>query len=181
MAIDRRTFLLAGALLLPAYGRAHTPYRQWKVLRQRFLLVHSTREDLGGDALAERVVATLDRLLPEARAMVARARDLERLASLLTTDQAVLGVMRPAEAQALYRSEGRFAGAKGDGVRALLAIDDRLLVTVADLPRHHAWLLCAALTESGSDLQAAVPDSEAPPVHPGALAYARGEPLKAQE
>src|SRR5688572_18494959 len=97
MTIDRRTFLVGGLWVATA-ALAHTPYRQWKVLRQRFLLVHSTREDPAGDALAERVVAALDRVLPEARAMVARAPDLVRVASLMTTGQAVLGVMREPDA-----------------------------------------------------------------------------------
>jgi hypothetical protein len=181
MPMNRRAIL--GVLLLIASqgAGAHTPYRQCKVLRERYLLVHSTREDPEGDVLAERIVKVLDRVLPEARAMVARARDLDLLASLLTTGQAVLGIMRSAEAQALYRSQGRFAGMKGETVRVLLAVEDRLLVTVRDLPRHHAWLLASALTEAQAGLHAGVPDYEAPPVHPGAVAFARGESLKAQE
>jgi hypothetical protein len=179
--MKRRSFLLASALLACRSANAHTPYGQWKVLRERYLLVHSTREDPDGDTLADRIVAVLERSLPEARAMVARTRDLNRLASLLTTGQAVLGIMRSAEAQSLYRSEGRFAGMKGEILRALLTVEDRLLVTVRDLPRHHAWLLASALTEAQAGLHAGVPDYEAPPVHPGALAFARGESLKSQE
>jgi hypothetical protein len=181
MTIDRGTLLFAGALWLAAPALAHTPYRQWKVLRQRFLLVHSTREDPAGDALAERVVAALDRVLPEARAMVARAPDLVRVASLMTTGQAVLAVMREPEAIAMHAADGRFTGLRGEVLRSLLALDQYLLVTVQDLPRHHAWLLASALLETQVALQARVPADNALPVHPGALAFARGEPLEKQE
>lgn len=181
MTIDRRSFLLGGALCFASSALAHTPYRQWKVLRQRFLLVHSTREDPAGDALAERIVAALDRVLPEARAMVARAPDLVRVASLMTTGQAVLAVMREPEAAAMHAAEGRYSGMRGDVLQAMLALPPYLLVTVRDLPRHHAWLLASALTETQAGLQARVPDSAALPVHPGVLAFARGERLEKQE
>ncbi|MGH8706937.1 MAG: hypothetical protein ACREVD_02620, partial [Burkholderiales bacterium] len=69
---------------------AHSPYRQWKVLRQRFLLVHSTRTDPVGDELAERLVAVLQGVLPQANALVGRSRDEARLAALLTSGQAML-------------------------------------------------------------------------------------------
>ena len=81
---------------------AHTPYRQWKILRQRFLLVHSSRSDPVSDEIAESMVEILDRVLPKARAMVARAPDEQRIASLMTTGQAVLAVMRTDLAVDLY-------------------------------------------------------------------------------
>jgi hypothetical protein len=181
--MDRRAFLLAAGLLASPPALAHTPYRQWKVLRQRYLLVHSTREDPQGDALAERIVAVLARVLPRANAMVARAPDLKRLASLLTTGQAVLAVMRPEEARDLHAGQSRFAGFDGEALRALLEVADRVLVTVDSLPRHHAWLLASALTREATELNARVPAAveEAVPVHPGASAFLRGEPLEAQE
>src|SRR5688500_20348351 len=87
--ISRRAFLLALAALAARPAAAHSPYRQWKVLRERFLLVHSTRTDPDGDALAEKLVAILHEILPQANAMVGRARDETRLASLLTSGQAM--------------------------------------------------------------------------------------------
>lgn len=174
--MNRRRFVavLAALAAAPAYG--HTPYRQWKVLRQRYLLVHSTRTDPRSDALAELAVATLARELPEAKPMVARARRLERLASLLTTGQAVLGVMRARDATDLFRSRGALAAFDGRDLRCLLAVDAHVLATVASFPEHHAWLVTAALVEHAHELQWRVPVNDAPvPVHPGALAYMRGE------
>ncbi|MSQ89561.1 MAG: hypothetical protein EXR32_09845 [Betaproteobacteria bacterium] len=179
--MKRRIFLVAVAALLAQTAQAHSPYRQWGVMRQRYLLMHSTRTDLRGDEIAEQLVAILQRVLPEANAMVGRAPDLQRVASLLTTRQAVLAVMRPDDARDLFLGRGAFNAYQGANLRRLARAEDRVLVTVEDFPAHHAWLLAAALVENPGTLNIRVPDSiqgEAP-VHPGAAGFARGEPLTA--
>jgi hypothetical protein len=178
--------LLAFALTLPLvrHGVAHTPYRQWKILRQRFLLVHSTRSDPVSDEIAGRIVEVFDRVLPQAKAMVARAPDEQRVASLMTTGQAVLAVMQADEAADLYLSRGAFGDYDGEQLRAVVAIDDHLLVSVASFPRHHAWLVTSALIENGAAPAVRLPDDANAggevPLHEGAAAFARGEPLEAQ-
>jgi hypothetical protein len=185
--ISRRVFLLslAAAAVYTAAGpaRAHSPYRQWKVLRQRFLLVHSTRTDPEGDELAERLVALLQGVLPQANALVGRSRDEARLAALLSSGQAMLAVLRPDDARDLFLGRAAFAGQDARGLRRLLAVESRILATVESFPRHHAWLVSAALCENAAGLAVRVPraDESAVPVHAGALAYARGEPLEAAE
>ena len=179
--------LLAFSLTLPLAGRgfAHTPYRQWKILRQRFLLVHSTRSDPASDDIAERIVGIFDSVLPQAKAMVARAPDEQRVASLMTTGQAVLAVMQADEAADLYLSRGAFGDYDGAQLRSVVAIDDHLLVSVAAFPRHHAWLVTSALIENGASPAVRLPDDVntggAVPLHDGAAAFARGEPLEAQD
>jgi hypothetical protein len=160
---------------------AHTPYRQWKVLRQRFLLVHSTRTDAAADALAEQLVAILQRVLPQANALVARTTDERQLASLLASEQALLAVMRPRDAEDLFLGRAAFAGLEGGGLRRLLDVDARVVAALDAFPRHHAWLLSAALTENAGTLAIHVPrvEGSAVPVHAGALAFARGERLEA--
>ncbi len=177
---------LAAVLTVPLAGavHAHTPYRQWKVLRQRFLLVHSSRTDPVSDEIAEQLVAILDRVLPEAHAMVARAPDQQRIASLLTTGQAVLAVMRTDETSALYERRGEFREMEGQQLRTLVRIGDHQLVTVASFPRHHAWLVTAALSENGAEFGIRVAeqnDDDGAPPHDGALAFANGEALEAQQ
>ena len=187
--MTRRLFLrslLAGTLTLPLTATllAHTPYRQWKVLRQRFLLMHSSRADPLSDEIAEELVRVLDSVLPEANAMVARAPDQQRIASLMTTGQAVLAVMRADEAEDLYERRGEFRDYQGEQLRWLVAIDDYRLVTVDTFPRHHAWLVTAALTENGADLGIRPPghsEGGSPPAHDGAFAFANGESLESQQ
>lgn len=153
------------------------------MLRQRFLLVHSTRTDPASDEIAEKLVATLKRVLPKANAMVARAPDAKRIASLLTTGQAVLAVMRPDEAAKLFRGEQPFSAYSGDQLRVLLRVDDHVLLSVSDFPIHHAWLLASALTENASGASISVPADAVlgVPVHEGAAAFRRGEPLEAMK
>lgn len=188
--MSRREFfrlVLVGALGA-AFGppaRAHTPYRQWKVLRERFLLVHSTRSDPVSDRIAEQLVTILDQVLPKANAMVARAPDEQRIASLMTTGQAVLSVMRSDQAEDLYLGRGAFHDFDGEQLRWLVATGEHRLVTIASFPQHHAWLVTAALSENGDALDIRPPlnnaDDISVPAHPGALAFARGEPLEAQQ
>jgi len=164
---------------------AHTPYRQWRVLRQRFLLVHSSRSDPVSDDIAEALVEILDQVLPKANAMVARAPDEQRIASLMTTGQAVLAVMRTDQADDLYQRRGEFRGFDGEQLRWLVEIGHYRLVTVASFPQHHAWLVTAALSENGAALFVRPPSNDADnfsvPPHAGALAFANGESLDAQQ
>jgi hypothetical protein len=181
--ISRRDFLFSLVGLAAGPALAHSPYRQWKVLRERFLLVHSTRTDSAGDQIAEDLVVVLQAVLPEANAMVGRSPDEPRLAALLTSRQAVLAIMLGADAQDLFLGRGAFAGQDGRGLRRLLAIGSHVLATIDTFPHRHAWLVSAALTENAGELAVRVPraDESAVPVHPGALAYARGEPLEASQ
>lgn len=160
-------------------ARAHTPYRQWKVLRQRFLLVHSTRTDPEGDVLAERLVAILQRVLPQANAMVARATDEWQLASLLTSEQALVAVMKLRDAEDFFHGRAAFSGLEGGALRRLLDVEGRVLAAMDAFPRQHAWLVSAALSENAGALALRVSSAadSAVPVHAGALAFARGEPL----
>ena len=185
----RRLFLrmlVSGVLTVPVAGAAiaHTPYRQWTVLRQRFLLVHSSRTDPVSDAIADQIVEILDRVLPQANAMVARAPDEQRIASLITTGQAVIAVMRADRAVDLFRRQGEFKDYQGEMLRALVEIDDHIVVTTEAFPRRHGWLVTSALVEGGGQLGVrVVTDSTGSDVlpHEGALAFARGEPLKVSE
>jgi hypothetical protein len=117
--------------------------------------------------------------------MVARAPDEQRIASLITTDQAVLAVMRQDQAMDLFRQQGGFQDYQGGLLRALVAIDDHILVTSEYFPRHHAWLVTSALVDNDAELHVRVvtgsTDGDAVPTHEGALAFARGEPLEIAE
>lgn len=117
--------------------------------------------------------------------MVARAPDEQRIASLITTGQAVLAVMRRDQAIDLYRQQGAYQDYQGGILRALVAVDDHIVVTSEHFPRHHAWLVTSALVENDAKLDVQVAtgsaDGDAVPTHEGALAFARGEPLEIAE
>ena len=178
----RRNFLsglgVVGAVLLFS---GHTPFRQWAIYRQRFLLIHTSRQDLGGDSFGDEVAATLLRRLPSSRAQVVRGPNSARIASLLTTGQADVAILTRHEALALTRSSSPFQDYNATALRVLVENESHQMVCRADFPGHHGYLIAEALMAEGSALGVTVPDREAGenivPTHAGALAYARGLPL----
>ena len=186
--MDRRYFILGicSSVMAPSVLRAHTPYRQWKVMRERFLLIHSHRADLGTDRVAEQAAEVLKNLLPKAQARVARARDQLRIGSLITTGQAMIAVLHLDEAERLYKAEGEFSELQGGAIRAIAINGDYVVISADELPSHHAWLLTSALT-AASDEDPKTFDATSllnqggVPLHPGATAYLKGEELESQQ
>jgi hypothetical protein len=174
-----RRFALAGALALLAQRSAigHTPYKQWDVYRRKHLLIGTCRADPESYPLGKRLVAIIADAIPESHARVTRARDQRRLASLITTGQLELIVLRLDEAARLARGEEPFAEFGPFPLHLLFAVGDRALVCREDFPDRHAWLVSRALGEghpAAPELAAAV--REPLPLHPGARAYLAGEP-----
>lgn len=176
--MNRRTLLAAlaaGASLLLC---GHTPYRQWKLYRQAHLLIFTTRDDPGSDELGERIAAQLRSALPDSKARAARAPHAARIASLITSNQADVAVLSHANAAALYARSGPFTDYPPIELRVLVETAQYQLVCRADFKHEHAYLVAAALVADPGVPALVVPAAGAPvPVHPGALAFRRGEPL----
>lgn len=178
--MHRRHFMaaLAGLAALPA--RAHTPYRQWAVFRQRFLLITTTRDDPASDELGEIVARILRQRLPASHAQVSRARDWKTLASLLVTRQTEVAVLDRDRARALAAGAPPYQDYGPAPLRALVRTDRYGVVCREDFPLHHAYLLAEALVQEAGPQGFAVPaEDENVPAHPGALLFARGGPLPA--
>ena len=180
--MKRRSFLRLGmALAALTLLSGHTPYRQWVVYRKKHLLVGCHRSDSVTYALAQSCVEVLATHLPEARARVARARDLRRLADLLNSDQLKTVILSPQAAQEMA------SGYPSDRIRtpvpltglaplALPEVGERFLFAHRDLPARHAWLISAALFESS--LTRSTPLTGMPlDWHPGSQGYLGGDPL----
>ncbi len=171
----RRRVLAALALLpLARVSRAHTPYRQWMVYRRKHLLIGTTRADPYGYRLGKELAATLVAELPASRARVARARDVLRLASLISTGQLHTALLSAGEALAMAGGDPPFQEFGPLGLRVLLAVNGRVLVAVATLPDHHAWLVTGALLEAGYGTAEVGREDLGLPLHRGSLAYVRG-------
>ncbi len=180
--MNRRRFLAAVFAGLPLTALAHTPYRQWKVFRQRYLLITTSRTDLAGDALGDRFAEVLLAELPQSRAMVSRAINLERIGSLITTDQANIAVLDHASAAALARGEAPFADYGPFPLQVIVQTESHRLVCREDLPLHHGYMIAGALMDHAAALGIRIPGSgDAMPVHPGAAAFARGETIEAPQ
>jgi hypothetical protein len=182
----RRVLASLGAISASVLLAGHTPYRQWAVLRQRFLLIHTNREDLGTDTLGERIAAVLAERLPSSRARVVRGPDNYRIGGLLSTEQADVAVLSRAVALALARREPPFAELPPTEVRVLAESARYQLVCRDSFPRHHGYLVAEALAADAAALGIVIPDRAgstadpegALPTHVGALAFLRGEPLE---
>jgi len=149
---------------------AHTPYGQWDSFRTRHLQVLTSRSDLVGDAVADEWVAVLAKHLPKSKAVVSRARNFQRVASLLKTDQAKVAVLSYEQAQSMFNGSTPFEEFGPIALQILLDNGKYLLVTRDDLPNKHGALVVDTLLDQGVGLQLSVPESGlfGMEVHPGA-------------
>ena len=136
---------------------AHTPYAQWDAYRVRHLQLLTTRSDLVGDAIADKWVAVLAEYLPESKAVVSRASNFVRMASLLKTDQAKLAVLSHADARAMFEGATPFEDYAPMDLQVLLDDGAYLLVARTDFPESHGFLVVSTLLEKGADLGLSVP------------------------
>ncbi|MGH6924519.1 MAG: hypothetical protein ACRED5_12345 [Propylenella sp.] len=162
----------AAALLLGG----HTPYRQWVVYRRKHLLIGCHRADPRTYELAQRAVLQLVQHLPSSRARVARAPNAGRLASLLGTEQMEVAILSPADAAAMVSGAGGFEPYGPIALRLLTPIADRLLVSRAEFPARHAWLVAGALVGTPLALAPAPEIDHGVPWHVGSRAFLNDEP-----
>ena len=182
--MNRRTLLRAAAALLAGWplapALAHTPYRQWDIFRRRYLQVLTSRSDLAGDAAGDEWVALLLSRLPLSRAMVSRARDMTRVASLMKTDQARLAVLSHDDARQLAGGLPPYEDFAPMPLQVLLANRTHVLAARDNLPLHHAYAITSALLEDNASTGLAVPldGMHGMAVHPGARAAELGEKVE---
>jgi hypothetical protein len=181
--MNRRQFLsLAAASAGSVLLCGHSPYRQWMVYRETHLVILTSRDDLGGDDLGEKIAAIVREALPDSRAAVGRGPRVQRIASLISTGQVAVGVVSRPNALAMYQGEGPFQQYGAIPLRVLVQNDAYRLVCRDDFLPQHGYLLAEALMERGADLGLSVPKRNAAdtgeiPPHVGALAFAEGRPL----
>ena len=160
----------------------HSPYRQWMVYRETHLIILTSRDDLEGDDLGEKIAAIVRGALPDSKAVVGRGPHVQRIASLISTRQVAVGVVSRPNALAMYHGEGPFQQYGAIPLRVLVQNDVYRLVCRDDFLPQHGFLLAEALMENGRDLGLSIPGRDAVdagdiPAHVGALAFAEGRPL----
>ena len=167
--VRRRDWLIgAAALAVAPAARAHTPYRQWVVYRERHLLIGCHKRDAAAYPRAKAVERWLAEALPDARARTARAPDAARLASLFATDQLQLGLLRAQEVAAMRAGRAPFAPYGVVPLTTLAGLGAHLLCAVAGFREDHAELLMDALAGGAPALRPARPAGDAAPLHPAA-------------
>ncbi|MBX9962690.1 MAG: hypothetical protein K2Y35_06540 [Burkholderiales bacterium] len=184
IAMHRRRFLTATAALAGAgLLSGHAPYRQWVVYRQTHLVILTSRDDPGADDLGEKCAAVMRTVLPESKAAVGRGPRVQRIASLIASRQAEVGIVSQANAAAMFHGEAPFGDIGAIPLRVLVQNDVYRMVCRDDFPRQHAYLIAEALAGSDAELGLVVPKQNEGdiPVHAGALAFASGVPLETGE
>ena len=140
--------MLLIATLLPCTTlNAQTPYAQWDAYRVGHLQVLTSHSDLVGDAIADKWVAVLAEHLPKSKAVVNHAGNMVHMASLLKTDQAKVAVLSHADAKAMFEGNAPFEDYGPMDLQVLVDDGAYLLVTRADLPEDHGFLVVSALLE----------------------------------
>ena len=186
----RRDFLrraAAGAAAILLCG--HAPYGQWGVYRRRYLLILTSRADPPSFELGKRVAEVLADRLPSSKAQVSRAPNSERIASLISTHQLDVALMRRDDAAALRQGQPPFAAHGPVQLFTIVGVGEYLLACRDDFAARHAWLIAEAFDRSRDVLpELLLPrtsTSEPPdwriPLHPGALGYFTGAPMPGLE
>ena len=162
---------------------AHTPYGQWQVYRRRHLMIGTSRADAPTYPLGQRIAKVLATYLPESSARVARGPDPWRLASLVTSGQIEVILLSDQHLRALRDGQAPFEAFGATRLCSLFAFGGHWLVCRPDFPERHAYLVVEALATHGDMTlggSLADPARSPVPLHPGALAFLRGEPVPAQ-
>lgn len=140
--MNRRGFLQGGMgaiALWPVLG--HTPFPQWKVYRQLHLFIVVDREDALACDLGRTIAHTLAAELPESRAMVTRARDGFRVASLLSTKQLDVALVRRSQFAAWQQNEAPYDQLEPTVLKAIFTTGDYVLISRDDFLSDHAALV----------------------------------------
>jgi hypothetical protein len=179
--------VVAGAAAILFCG--HAPYGQWGVYRRRYLLILTSRADPPSFELGRRIAEVLADRLPSSKAQVSRAPNTERIASLISSHQMDVALMRRDDAAALRLGRPPFAGYGPVKLFTIVGFGEFLLACRDDFAARHAWLIAETFDKSRDALPelllpgaatAESPDSRIP-LHPGALSYFTGAPMPALE
>jgi hypothetical protein len=182
----RRDFLLKAATSAASIlFCGHAPYGQWGVYRRRYLLILTSRTDPPSFELGKRVAEFLADRLPSSNAQLSRAPNTERIASLISSHQMDVALMRGDDAAALQQGWPPFAAYGPVKLLTIVGIGEFLFVCRDDFAARHAWLIAEAFDKYRDVLPELLlpkastsepPDSRIP-LHPGALGYFTGAPM----
>src|SRR5262245_22973219 len=158
---------------------AHSPYRQWEVYRRVRLIVLVNAEEAPSVQLGQAIAALLAKYLPESRAMMARARDVNDLVRLIASKQLDTALLREEDAAAALMGTGRFADNGKVPLRALAQCGSYVFACRDDLPQSNGYQIAETIAERWKDIDPRLahetptprPSSSMRiPIHAGALA-----------
>jgi hypothetical protein len=185
-AMNRRSLLrlavASGSWLLLT---GHSPYRQWEVYRKVRLIVLVNAEEEASVQLGQAIAALLAKHLPESKAMMARARDINDVVRLIASKQLETALLREDDAAAAFMGIGRFADNGKVPLRALAQCGAYVFACRDDLPRSNGYQIAETITERWKEIDSKLVNGAANPrpissmripVHTGAVEYYEEHP-----
>ena len=147
--MNRREFLTGGVGALACFPLlGHTPFPQWKVYRKLHLFIVVNREDAVACEVGDAIAHTLATELPESRAMVTRAQNSLRLASLISTQQLDVALVHRAELAAWRAGESPYDQLEPVALKELFGVGNYLLISRDDFLPDHAAVVAQTLQGS---------------------------------
>ena len=157
----RRTFLcMLPTLLVPPMAKAHSPWGQYAVYRQKHLLVLSTRDDADSYGYSKLLVDAINKSAPEASARPARAINLERAYNLLRTDQFQFALLSTTNIESMRLATGAFSGRPSVDLKTIYKFDHLEFAVVADFPEELVAIVTDAVLSQIATLPGALPPAE---------------------
>lgn len=139
--MKRRDCLNGMGAVIALFPLGHTPFPQWKVYRKLHLFIVVNREDAVAYDLGQAMAHTLADEIPESRAMVTRARDSLRLASLISTQQLDVALVPRSDLTAWREHQSPYDQLQPTGLKELFAVEEYVLIARDDFRSEHAaWI-----------------------------------------
>ena len=129
---------------------------------------------------SRKLVEVINKVIPEAKARPARAKNFKRVHYLFKTKQMHLVLLSKRNASALIEGSGPFLGYGPIKASILYAFGDMLLLVQPDFPYSHVWLLADAFKKIHTRLPEALSPRKImvlPNLHPAVLLAIRGDPI----
>ncbi|MEL7086693.1 MAG: hypothetical protein AAGM36_19610 [Cyanobacteria bacterium J06597_1] len=137
----KRRDCLKGMGAIALFPLAHTPFPQWKVYRKLHLFIVVNRDDTVAYDLGQAIAHTLAEEIPESRAMVTRARNSLRLASLISTQQLDVALLPRTELTAWQTHQHPYEQLQSTDLKELFEVEDYVLISRDDFRSEHAaWI-----------------------------------------
>ncbi|MEM9483346.1 MAG: hypothetical protein AAGA83_06600 [Cyanobacteria bacterium P01_F01_bin.116] len=139
--MKRRDCLNSMGAVIALFPLAHTPFPQWKVYRKLHLFIVVNREDIVAYNLGQAIAHTLADEIPESRAMVTRAHDSLRLASLISTQQLDVALVPRTELMAWRDHQYPYDQLQPTSLKELFEVENYVLISRDDFRSEHAtWI-----------------------------------------
>ena len=147
----KRRDCLQGMGAIALLPLAHTPFPQWKVYRKLHLFIVVNRGDAVAYDLGQAIAHTLADVIPESRALVTRARDSLRLASLISTQQLDVALLSRSELTAWQNHQSPYDQLQLTQLQELFEVEDYVLISRDDFRSEHAaWIRETLQTHLGN-------------------------------